>query len=69
MKSTGNNTYDVTADVTIKGKTESIIFSANVKLDGDKASATAKITLDRSKFDVRYGSESFFDDLGDKFKL
>jgi hypothetical protein len=34
-------------------------------LDG-KASATASITVDRSEFDVKYGSGSFFDGLGDK---
>ena len=28
--------------------------------------ATAKVTFDRSKFDVRYGSDSFFDNLGNK---
>jgi len=27
--------------------------------------ATAEITIDRTKFDVKYGSGSFFDDLGD----
>ena len=26
----------------------------------------AEIVIDRSKYDVRYGSGSFFDDLGDK---
>jgi hypothetical protein len=28
--------------------------------------ATGKITIDRSKYDVRYGSTSFFEGLGDK---
>jgi len=27
---------------------------------------TAKIDIDRSKFGVKYGSNSFFDNLGDK---
>ena len=26
----------------------------------------AEIVIDRSKYDIRYGSGSFFDDLGDK---
>ena len=26
----------------------------------------SKLTIDRSKFDIRYGSDSFFDNLGDK---
>jgi hypothetical protein len=31
-----------------------------------KATATASITIDRSEFNVKYGSGSFFDGLGDK---
>jgi hypothetical protein len=27
---------------------------------------TAKVIIDRSKHDIRYGSNSFFDNLGDK---
>ena len=52
----------LTGDITIKGKTERISFEL-VRV-GNKYSA--KIDLDRSKFDVRYGSNSFFDNLGDK---
>ena len=52
----------VTADVTIKGITKSITFVAEV----DKGSASANIVIDRTDFDVRYGSGSFFDNLGDK---
>ena len=29
----------------------------------------AEVVLDRSKFDVRYGSDSFFDNLGDNVIL
>ena len=32
----------------------------------DGNSATAKVIVDRSKLDVRYGSPSFFNDLKDK---
>ena len=56
----------VTANLTIKGKTEVVTFPAILKLDGDNLLATAELTFDRSKFDVRYGSNSFFDNLGDK---
>ena len=48
--------------MTIKGKTESVSFSISVY--GSKATASLKV--DRTKFDVRYGSTSFFDDLKDK---
>ena len=63
-KGDGGN-YSVTGDLTIKGKTESISFPASVKEAGKGYEATATLTFDRSKFDVRYGSGSFFDDLGD----
>ncbi|WP_321515687.1 YceI family protein [Marinifilum fragile] len=52
----------VTGELTIKGKTESLSF--DVFKDGN--SYTAQLKVDRSKFDVRYGSNSFFDNLGDK---
>ncbi|MEP2025078.1 MAG: YceI family protein [Reichenbachiella sp.] len=66
VKSTAKGKFDVTADLTIKGKTTSVTFPAEVSVKEGKAMATAKITVDRTKYDVRYGSPSFFDDLGDK---
>ena len=36
-----------------------------VSLDGG-GTYTTTLVIDRSKFDVRYGSKSFFDNLGDK---
>lgn len=58
-----NGDYKVAGELTIKETTEEISFRANVSDDG---TATAKIVVDRSKFNVRYGSGSFFDNLGDK---
>lgn len=59
--------YKITADLTIKGHKNSIDFTAYVKVDGANISArTNKIIFDRSKFDVRYGSETFFGSLGNK---
>lgn len=66
VESTSKGKYDVTADLTVKGKTAAVTFPAEVNVKGGKATATAKITVDRTKYDVRYGSPSFFDDLGDK---
>ena len=56
----------VTADLTIKGITNEITFDASYKEKDGTFMATADIVIDRSKFDVRYGSDSFFDNLGDK---
>ena len=54
--------YTVTGDMTIKGITNSVSFDLN--MSGN--TSTANIEIDRSKYDVRYGSGSFFDNLGDK---
>jgi polyisoprenoid-binding protein YceI len=62
VKSTGKNSYEVTGDITIKGKTDSVTL--DVSIYGNKANASLKI--DRTKFNVKYGSTSFFDDLKDK---
>ena len=66
VKSTGSDAYNVKGDLTIKGITKQIEFPATVKIDGNTSTAIAKVVIDRSDFDVRYGSESFFDGLGDK---
>ena len=62
VEATGKNSYQVTGNVTIKGKTEAVSFTVSVY--GNKANVALKI--DRSKFDVRYGSTSFFDGLKNK---
>ncbi|MBS3992404.1 MAG: YceI family protein [Bacteroidetes bacterium] len=54
--------YKVTGDLTIKGKT--LENSFNLEFVDNKATGT--IVIDRSKYDVKYGSGSFFDNLGDK---
>jgi polyisoprenoid-binding protein YceI len=60
-KHTKGNTYECTAEITIKGKTEIITFNTDINKD----SAVAKIKIDRTKFDIKYGSGSFFKGLGD----
>lgn len=62
VKANGKNSYKITADLTIKNKTNPVSFDFSVY--GSKASTSLKI--DRTKFDVRYGSSSFFDNLKDK---
>lgn len=57
--------YTLTGNLTIKGITNEISFPASIVMDGDEARATAQFEVDRALFDIRYGSESFFGDLGD----
>ncbi|HPW85820.1 MAG TPA: YceI family protein [Chitinophagales bacterium] len=67
FKVTGQpNVYKVTADLTIKGITKSITFPATVKMTGKALTANAKITIDRTLWDIKYGSASFIEGLGDK---
>ncbi len=65
-----NSKAMIKGDITVKGISEEIIFYVQ-KSDNY---FTAEIDIDRSKHDVRYGSNSFFDNLGnaaidDIFKL
>ena len=62
----GPKGYNITGDITIKGITKEIKFVADIKEEGSNVTASADIVLDRSEFNVRYGSGSFFDGLGDK---
>jgi len=57
--------YEVIADLTMKGLTEEIAFMADVTMENGMIIADADMIIDRSLFDVRYGSGSFFDNLGD----
>ncbi|MDX1407794.1 MAG: YceI family protein [Saprospiraceae bacterium] len=57
--------YKIVGDMTIKDNTTEVKFMAKVNMT-DGMNATAEIELDRSEYDVRYGSGSFFDNLGDK---
>lgn len=66
VKDTGAGTFDVTADLTIKGITHPVMFSTLLAENGAGASATAKIVVDRTKYDVKFRSGKFFDALGDK---
>lgn len=54
--------YTVTADLTIKGITKPVTFDLTV----NKNSATTAFEIDRTKYDIRYGSKSFFESIGDK---
>ena len=60
------NDYDVTGKLTIKGVTQDVSFPATITTTPNALTAVAKITVDRTKFDIKYGSGSFFDNLGDK---
>lgn len=68
VKSEGSS-YKIIADLTIKGIKHSISFDADVKIKDLNYLATAKIKIDRTKWDIVYNSGNFFKDLGDKLIL
>jgi polyisoprenoid-binding protein YceI len=62
----GAATHTVKGMLTIKDKTNEISFDAVIKITETQASCTGTAVVDRSKFDVKFGSKSFFPDIGDK---
>ncbi len=58
----------LSGNLTMKDKTNNISFPVSTSMDGDAMTLTSEtFTIDRSKWNVQYGSKSFFDNLGDKF--
>jgi polyisoprenoid-binding protein YceI len=68
---TGSTPFDkgtgvVSGSLTIKGVTNPIEFKATTQKKEDGVWFFANIVVDRTKYNIRYGSGSFFDNLGDK---
>ena len=54
--------------LTLKDVKNNETFPVSTSVEGDMFTLTSELfTIDRSKWNVNYGSKSFFDDLGDKF--
>ncbi len=58
--------YHFTADLTIKGITAPVEFDAEVNDQSGQITATGVMTVNRTKYGIKYGSGSFFEGLGDK---
>lgn len=56
------NDYTITADLTIKGKTNPVTFNMEV----NASDAKSKLSIDRTLYNIKYGSASFFDNLKDR---
>ncbi|MEO0403289.1 MAG: YceI family protein [Bacteroidota bacterium] len=57
--------YQIKGNLTIKGITQEISFPAKVTMDGASVRVESKVTIDRTRWDIKYGSGKFFDSLGD----
>ena len=60
-----NGSYRAKGNLKIKGITNEVV----ILFTPGSEKMTAKLIFDRSKFNVRYGSDSFFDNLGNRLIL
>jgi polyisoprenoid-binding protein YceI len=68
IRATGENApnFSATGEVRIKGISQPISFPVRVHFETDRVTLMAQVTVDRTKFGIKYGSGSFFDNLGDR---
>jgi len=59
-----NNT--ISGNLTIKGITKGISFPASIKIENGVLSSFADFDIDRTEWEIKYGSGKFFEGLGDK---
>lgn len=57
--------YHIEGKLTIKGITHPISFNAIINVNQAELTANGKITIDRTKFNMKFRSGSFFKDLAD----
>lgn len=62
----GGEQYEITGNLTIKGITQPVTFPATVKVSDKNVTANAQITVNRTKYDIKYKSANYFENLGDK---
>jgi polyisoprenoid-binding protein YceI len=62
----GGFTHKVKGNLQIKDKTNEIAFDAAIKMKEGKVTCVGAAVVDRSKFDVKYASKTFFAEIGDK---
>jgi len=60
-----NSSFKVKGNLTIKGITQEVSGNILLVLKNNQLIGGGTVTFDRSKFDVKYGSGSFFENLGD----
>ena len=64
---TGMNQTSIMGDLMIKGQTHPVEIPVTISMDGENRTVLmGDFNLDRAKWNIRYGSTSFIDNLGDK---
>ena len=61
----GENNYNIEGSLTIKGITRPVSFIAVVNNANGTISASGKVVVDRTLYDMKFRSGNFFKDLGD----
>lgn len=56
----GKDSFDITGELTLRGKTHKEIFNVKVTRSGKTMAATGKLNFDRKKYNVKYNSEADF---------
>jgi polyisoprenoid-binding protein YceI len=59
-------THQVKGNMTIKGITNEISFDAKIVQEGFQLTCDGTAIVDRTLFDIKYGSKKFFENIGDK---
>ncbi len=67
VTASGAGRATISGNLTIKGITKPLSFPATVKKQDNAVVVVAKnVAVNRTQYDIRYGSKSFFNDIGDK---
>jgi polyisoprenoid-binding protein YceI len=65
-KTSNGKDYEIKGNLIIKGISNPVTFPAKVTGEGNKVIATGKITFDRTKYDIKYRSGNYFENLADR---
>jgi polyisoprenoid-binding protein YceI len=67
VTSAGTDRVNITGNLSIKGFTHPVTFPASVKQQkGILVAVASGIRVDRTKYDIKFRSKTFFGDIGDK---
>jgi polyisoprenoid-binding protein YceI len=66
VKSLSSENIEVIGNLTIKDVTQAITFPAKIEVKDGVVHANGKVTIDRTRWGIRYKSDKFFDVLADE---
>ena len=66
IKDNEEYTHTLEGALTIKGYTNPLNFPVKLEMKKEKVYISGKTSVDRTKYNIKYGSGKFFEDLGDR---